>query len=81
MLMGGDLTAEWRCELHTCKGAAVWRTKTERGAAKWRCVFGIPAAGCEAESNQITTTHRPQVVRSETQGADITELVHCTGLW
>jgi hypothetical protein len=71
MLMGGDLTAQWRCEMHT----AVWRTKTECGAAKWRCVFGIPAIGYGTEGNQITT-QRLQVVRSETQGADITELVH-----
>jgi len=48
MLMGGDLTAQWRCELLT---AAVWRTKTERRAAKWRRVFGITAAGCDTEGN------------------------------
>jgi hypothetical protein len=56
MLMGGDLTAERRCELHVSTEAAVWRTKTERSAAKWRCVFGIPAAGSQTEGNQITTT-------------------------
>jgi hypothetical protein len=38
--------------------------------------FAIPAAGWQTEGNQITTTQRLQVVRSETKGADITELVH-----
>jgi len=49
VLKDGDVTAEWRCELHT---ATVWRTKTERRAAKWRRVFAIPAAGCETGGNK-----------------------------
>jgi hypothetical protein len=74
MLMGRDLTVQWRCELHMSTDSAVLRTQTERSAAEWRCALVIPTAGC-SEGNHITT-QTLQVVRSETQDAGITELVN-----
>jgi hypothetical protein len=84
MLMGGDLTAEWRCELHVSTDAAVWRQKPnvarQNGGA---CLEFLPQVA------KLRATRLPQhkdcklcALRRRAQTSPSWYMVsHCTGLW